>query len=179
MTSWPRPHGGPARQVQQRRPWSGGCSHSYATASTRPWRRPVRRQECPLHPRQRCRTRRHQSCASGTLGGANGLPSDVDRTREARGERPGGFGGSAPRRLSTHPGAEQCNHATSTSGQAPGGPAGDLQLNLGSPTQELRGSAHPQKRGPRVWGPLFCGLCSAVSYSPTPWRVQYHRRWRA
>jgi hypothetical protein len=26
---------------------------------------------------------------------------------------------------------------------------------------------------------LLLGLCSAVSYSPTPWRVQYHRRWRA
>jgi hypothetical protein len=41
----------------------------------------------------------------------------------------------------------------------------------------------PTQRGPRgvVWGPLLCvvGLCSAVSYSPTPWRVQYHRRWRA
>jgi hypothetical protein len=72
-----------------------GCSHSYATASTRPWRRPVRRQECPLHPRQRCRTRRHQSCASGTLGGANGLPSDVDRTREARGMRHGVSGQEA------------------------------------------------------------------------------------
>ena len=36
-------------------------------------------------------------------------------------------------------------------------------------------------RGPRGvgWGPLMVGLCSAVSYSPTPWRVQYHRRWRA
>ena len=27
--------------------------------------------------------------------------------------------------------------------------------------------------------PLFSGLMSAVSYSPTPCRVQYHRRWRA
>ena len=31
-----------------------------------------------------------------------------------------------------------------------------------------------------VGPPFFCvWLCSAVSYSPTPWRVQYHRRWRA
>jgi hypothetical protein len=35
-------------------------------------------------------------------------------------------------------------------------------------------------RGPRgVVGAPVVGLCSAVSYSPTPWRVQYHRRWRA
>jgi hypothetical protein len=33
---------------------------------------------------------------------------------------------------------------------------------------------------PGVWlGAPVVGLCSAVSYSPTPWRVQYHRRWRA
>ena len=37
------------------------------------------------------------------------------------------------------------------------------------------------ERGPRARRPLSCTavLCSAVSYSPTPWRVQYHRRWRA
>ena len=34
------------------------------------------------------------------------------------------------------------------------------------------------KEGPPWWA-LFTGLMSAVSYSPTPWRVQYHRRWRA
>src|SRR5918998_2520905 len=34
-------------------------------------------------------------------------------------------------------------------------------------------------RGPLGgWGPLSGGLCSAGSYSPTPWRGQYHRRWR-
>ncbi len=34
-------------------------------------------------------------------------------------------------------------------------------------------------RGPGVLGPPFGNGCSAVSYSPTPCRVQYHRRWRA
>ncbi len=34
----------------------------------------------------------------------------------------------------------------------------------------------------RGWGcgacvPICVVVCSAVSYSPTPWRVQYHRRW--
>ena len=29
-----------------------------------------------------------------------------------------------------------------------------------------------------VWGSRV-KLCSAVSYSPTPSRVQYHRRWQA
>jgi hypothetical protein len=46
--------------------------------------------------------------------------------------------------------------------------------------QHLGGSPQNQARGPRVWlGAPWVGLCSAVSYSPTPWRVQYHRRWRA
>jgi hypothetical protein len=42
---------------------------------------------------------------------------------------------------------------------------------------------HYTLRGP--WGcgggpfSVWWGWCSAVSYSPTPWRVQYHRRWRA
>jgi hypothetical protein len=47
------------------------------------------------------------------------------------------------------------------------------RISSGIPT------AHQQKRGPWVGAPFFVGLCSAVSYSPTPWRVQYHRRWRA
>ncbi len=34
------------------------------------------------------------------------------------------------------------------------------------------------KGDPIVWVP-FRMLCTAVSYSPTPCRVQYHRRWRA
>jgi len=25
----------------------------------------------------------------------------------------------------------------------------------------------------------LCGVCSVVSYSPAPWRVQYHRRCQA
>ena len=39
----------------------------------------------------------------------------------------------------------------------------------------------PQKTkgGPPWWAPFISGLMSAVSYSPTPCRVQYHRRWRA
>ena len=35
-----------------------------------------------------------------------------------------------------------------------------------------------EKGGP-VAGPPFCGVQAAVSYSPTPWRVQYHRRWQS
>ena len=27
--------------------------------------------------------------------------------------------------------------------------------------------------------PFSCGVQAAVSYSPTPWRVQYHRRWQS
>ena len=37
-----------------------------------------------------------------------------------------------------------------------------------------------RKGGPLVRAPLFCGFVwAAVSYSPTPWRVQYHRRWQS
>ena len=37
-----------------------------------------------------------------------------------------------------------------------------------------------ERRGPAVRAPLFCGFVwAAVSYSPTPWRVQYHRRWQS
>ena len=35
------------------------------------------------------------------------------------------------------------------------------------------------KRGGPVAGPPLCGVQAAVSYSPTPWRVQYHRRWQS
>ena len=35
-----------------------------------------------------------------------------------------------------------------------------------------------EKRGGPVAGPP-CGVQAAVSYSPTPWRVQYHRRWQS
>ena len=35
-----------------------------------------------------------------------------------------------------------------------------------------------EKGGP-VAGPPLCGVQAAVSYSPTPWRVQYHRRWQS
>ena len=42
-------------------------------------------------------------------------------------------------------------------------------------------------RGAYVTGPeplvavpgQLCGVCSVVSYSPAPWRVQYHRRCQA
>ena len=37
-----------------------------------------------------------------------------------------------------------------------------------------------EKKGGGPWrAPLFCGVQAAVSYSPTPWRVQYHRRWQS
>ena len=37
-----------------------------------------------------------------------------------------------------------------------------------------------RKGGPAVRAPSFCGFVwAAVSYSPTPWRVQYHRRWQS
>ena len=36
---------------------------------------------------------------------------------------------------------------------------------------------HVREGGP-VAGPP-CGVQAAVSYSPTPWRVQYHRRWQS
>ena len=38
-----------------------------------------------------------------------------------------------------------------------------------------------RKGGARWCGPpSFCGFVwAAVSYSPTPWRVQYHRRWQS
>ena len=35
-----------------------------------------------------------------------------------------------------------------------------------------------QEGGP-LGGPPLCGRLAAVSYSPTPWRVQYHRRWQS
>ena len=36
------------------------------------------------------------------------------------------------------------------------------------------------RKGGGPWrAPLFCGVQAAVSYSPTPWRVQYHRRWQS
>ena len=35
------------------------------------------------------------------------------------------------------------------------------------------------RKGGPVAGPPFCGVQAAVSYSPTPWRVQYHRRWQS
>ena len=50
---------------------------------------------------------------------------------------------------------------------------GDVERPLSTPKQAV---------GPE---PLFavpgqlCGLCSVVSYSPAPWRVQYHRRCQA
>ena len=37
---------------------------------------------------------------------------------------------------------------------------------------------HVREGGP-VAGPPLCGVQAAVSYSPTPWRVQYHRRWQS
>ena len=36
-----------------------------------------------------------------------------------------------------------------------------------------------KRRGGPWRAPLFCGVQAAVSYSPTPWRVQYHRRWQS
>ena len=36
-----------------------------------------------------------------------------------------------------------------------------------------------KKRGGPWRAPLLCGVQAAVSYSPTPWRVQYHRRWQS
>ena len=37
-----------------------------------------------------------------------------------------------------------------------------------------------REKGGGPWrAPLFCGVQAAVSYSPTPWRVQYHRRWQS
>ena len=36
-----------------------------------------------------------------------------------------------------------------------------------------------RERGARGGPPFFCGVQAAVSYSPTPWRVQYHRRWQS
>ena len=36
-----------------------------------------------------------------------------------------------------------------------------------------------EKKGGPVAGPPSCGVQAAVSYSPTPWRVQYHRRWQS
>ena len=39
-------------------------------------------------------------------------------------------------------------------------------------------TTHAEKPAPRRGG-LFCKSVSAVSYSPTPSRVQYHRRWEA
>ena len=35
-----------------------------------------------------------------------------------------------------------------------------------------------EKRG-GPWRAPLCGVQAAVSYSPTPWRVQYHRRWQS
>ena len=35
------------------------------------------------------------------------------------------------------------------------------------------------RRPPAGWWGAFVRWCSAVSYSPTPWRGQYHRRWQA
>ena len=35
------------------------------------------------------------------------------------------------------------------------------------------------KKGGARGGPPLCGVQAAVSYSPTPWRVQYHRRWQS
>ena len=36
-----------------------------------------------------------------------------------------------------------------------------------------------KRKGGPVAGPPLCGVQAAVSYSPTPWRVQYHRRWQS
>ena len=36
-----------------------------------------------------------------------------------------------------------------------------------------------EKKGGARGGPPLCGVQAAVSYSPTPWRVQYHRRWQS
>jgi hypothetical protein len=56
----------------------------------------------------------------------------------------------------------------------------------GSPSTRPRGSFYPEMQkeeaGPPVGGPassFFICLCPAVSYSPTPSPVQYHRRWWA
>ena len=35
------------------------------------------------------------------------------------------------------------------------------------------------RKGGARGGPPLCGVQAAVSYSPTPWRVQYHRRWQS
>lgn len=42
----------------------------------------------------------------------------------------------------------------------------------------VRNGENP-KPGLGVWGSRCIKLCSAVTYSPTPSRVQYHRRWQA
>ena len=36
-----------------------------------------------------------------------------------------------------------------------------------------------RKGGPLGGPPPFLVVWAAVSYSPTPWRVQYHRRWQS
>ena len=41
------------------------------------------------------------------------------------------------------------------------------------------GCVRERRRGARGGPPFFCGVQAAVSYSPTPWRVQYHRRWQS
>ncbi len=53
--------------------------------------------------------------------------------------------------------------------------------SLESPPPQIE-KRHPMLLDFQAHGMSFVcgvGLCSAVSYSPTPWRVQYHRRWWA
>jgi hypothetical protein len=45
---------------------------------------------------------------------------------------------------------------------------------FGRPDPEMQNAPPVTRRGI-----LFLRFMSAATYSPTPWRVQYHRRWRA
>ena len=54
---------------------------------------------------------------------------------------------------------------------------GRIDVRRHSPTQSFL--SHKPRKGTQYIGSPFGNGCSAVSYSPTPCRVQYHRRWRA
>ena len=43
----------------------------------------------------------------------------------------------------------------------------------------VRAVAGDKKGGAAGRAPPFLVVWAAVSYSPTPWRVQYHRRWQS
>jgi hypothetical protein len=89
-----------------------------------------------------------------------------------------------------HPGQTNQRHLPTGTKLSGGSPRERVVAVRRTPLHELRqryreGQVRRLKGPPGVCGggPFFwwcvVGLCSAVSYSPTPWRVQYHRRWRA